>query len=65
MAFHEREYAQVGVLATGGADGSIMLRTWGVRGVGKGWEWSVLREVKVRTGEGGMRRGVSAVRFIG
>jgi WD40 repeat protein len=36
MAFHEREYSNMGVLATGGFDGTITLRSWNADGTPAG-----------------------------
>ncbi|KAG5653219.1 hypothetical protein H0H81_001696 [Sphagnurus paluster] len=57
MAFHEREYSYLGVLATGGPDGSITLRTWTADGTPEGekaqWEFVTMRTMKARmTGRG-------------
>ncbi|KAJ7241683.1 beach-domain-containing protein [Mycena haematopus] len=52
MAFHEREYSHLGVLATGGSDGTITLRTWTTDGTPEGeaavWEFLTIRTMKVR-----------------
>ncbi|KAJ3980420.1 WD40-repeat-containing domain protein [Lentinula detonsa] len=72
LAFHEREYSYLGVLATGGSDGSITLRTWSADGTPQGekacWEFVTLRSMKVRAPVG---RGISpppavtALKFLG
>ncbi|KAJ3732688.1 hypothetical protein DFJ43DRAFT_1131718 [Lentinula guzmanii] len=72
LAFHEREYSYLGVLATGGSDGSIALRTWSADGTPQGekacWEFVTLRSMKVRAPVG---RGISpppavtALKFLG
>ncbi|KAJ3818015.1 beach-domain-containing protein [Lentinula raphanica] len=72
MAFHEREYSHLGVLATGGSDGIITLRTWSVDNTPEGekarWEFVTLRAMKVRAPVG---RGiapspaVTALKFLG
>ncbi|KAJ7337518.1 beach-domain-containing protein [Mycena albidolilacea] len=53
LAFHEREYSHLGVLATGGSDGSITLRTWTTDGTPEGeaavWEFLTIRTMKVRS----------------
>ncbi|KAJ6464029.1 beach-domain-containing protein [Mycena sanguinolenta] len=52
LAFHEREYSPLGVLATGGSDGTITLRTWTTDGTPEGeaavWEFLTIRTMKVR-----------------
>ncbi|KAG6889353.1 hypothetical protein C0992_005581 [Termitomyces sp. T32_za158] len=71
MAFHEREYSHLGVLATGGPDGSIVLRTWTADGTPEGekaqWEFVTIRTTKVRMVNRGITRppSVTALRFIG
>ncbi|KAF8652783.1 hypothetical protein AX16_004175 [Volvariella volvacea WC 439] len=71
MAFHEREYSHLGVLATGGPDGSITLRTWTADGTPEGakaqWEFLTIRTMKVRgTGRGVNRPpSVTSLRFLG
>lgn len=72
LAFHEREYSHLGVLATGGSDGTIALRTWSADGTPEGekarWEFVTLRSIKVRPPVG---RGISpfpvvtALKFLG
>ncbi|KAJ3720550.1 hypothetical protein C8R42DRAFT_671005 [Lentinula raphanica] len=72
MGFHEREYSHLGVLATGGSDGIITLRTWSVDNTPEGekarWEFVTLRAMKVRAPVG---RGiapspaVTALKFLG
>ncbi|TFK65264.1 beach-domain-containing protein [Pluteus cervinus] len=71
MAFHEREFSHLGVLATGGPDGSIALRTWTADGTPEGekarWEFLTIRSMKVRTTENGVTRppSVTALKFLG
>ncbi|KAF7982777.1 hypothetical protein HWV62_26692 [Athelia sp. TMB] len=70
LAFHEREYSPMGVLATGSADGQITLRTWGTDGTPPGerakWEFLTMRVLDVRYGSGGQKRpAVTALKFIG
>ncbi|EGO20076.1 hypothetical protein SERLADRAFT_374121 [Serpula lacrymans var. lacrymans S7.9] len=52
LAFHEREYSQLGVLATGGPDGAITLRTWNADGTPPGekaeWEFVTITTLKHR-----------------
>ncbi|KII85493.1 hypothetical protein PLICRDRAFT_44793 [Plicaturopsis crispa FD-325 SS-3] len=70
LAFHEREYSHVGVLATGGADGKITLRTWNTDGTPEGekaiWEFLTMRTLEVATaGEEPTVPKVTALKFIG
>lgn len=50
LAFHEREYSRLGVLATGSPDGKITLRTWNADNTPKDerarWEFVTLRVLK-------------------
>ncbi|KAF4609487.1 hypothetical protein D9613_012349 [Agrocybe pediades] len=68
MAFHEREYSHLGVLATGGPDGSITLRTWTADGTPEGekaqWEFLTIRTMKVRM-TGTRPPAVTALKFLG
>jgi WD40 repeat protein len=72
MAFLEREYSHQGVLATGGPDGAITLRTWNTENTPEGfkakWEFVTLRSMKIRSmnGQGDSRAPcVTALKFIG
>ncbi|KAF7329558.1 hypothetical protein MKEN_00218700 [Mycena kentingensis (nom. inval.)] len=72
LAFHEREYSPLGVIATGGSDGSITLRTWTADGTPEGekavWEFLTMRVMKVRppTGHGHDRLpAITALKFSG
>lgn len=71
LAFHEREYSHLGVLATGGPDGSITLRTWTTDGTPEGenaqWEFVTIRIMKVRAVGRGVTRppSVTALKFLG
>ncbi|EAU86631.2 hypothetical protein CC1G_07289 [Coprinopsis cinerea okayama7 len=70
LAFHERDYSHLGILATGGPDGTITLRTWTADGTPVGekaqWEFLVVRVLKARSGgKSGRRSGVSALKFLG
>ncbi|KZT25814.1 beach-domain-containing protein [Neolentinus lepideus HHB14362 ss-1] len=60
LAFLERDYAPVPVLAAGSEDGRISLLTW--EHSGEGWAFKTLRELKV---SGGRRVRVSALKFVG
>lgn len=56
LAFHEREYSHSPVLATGGPDGSITLRTWNADSTDDRqkahWQFVALKVLKVKTAEG-------------
>ncbi|CAL1710979.1 unnamed protein product [Somion occarium] len=74
LAFHEREYSRQPVIATGGPDGAITLRTWNANNTPEGakarWEFATLRTLKVKTADGERmpRRSVpcvTALRFVG
>ena len=71
MAFHEREYSHLGVLATGGPDGSIVLRTWTADGTPEGekarWEFVTIRTMKARIAGRGVARppSVTCLKFLG
>lgn len=71
LAFHEREYSHLGILATGSADGSITLRTWTADGTPTGekaqWEFLEVRSMKIRGGSPKDERlpAVTALKFLG
>ncbi|KAG6865429.1 hypothetical protein C0991_002667 [Blastosporella zonata] len=71
MAFHEREYSHLGVLATGGPDGSISLRTWTADGTPENeraqWEFVTIRTMKARMVGRGVTRppSVTSLKFLG
>ena len=71
LAFHEREYSDLGILATGGADGSITWRTWTADGTPAGekaqWEFLEVRSMKIRGTEPreGRLPAVTALKFLG
>lgn len=71
MAFHEREYSYLGILATGCSDGSIVLRTWTADGTPENvraqWEFVTIRSMKVRAVDKGVVRppAVTALKFLG
>jgi hypothetical protein len=71
LAFHEREYSRHGVLATGGPDSSITLRTWTTDGTPENekarWEFKTIRTMKARiTGRGVTRPpSITSLRFLG
>ncbi|KIK98641.1 hypothetical protein PAXRUDRAFT_661323 [Paxillus rubicundulus Ve08.2h10] len=66
IAFHEREYSHLGILATGHADGSVALHTWNADGAPKDGraQWEFL---KVRNLEAGEYTSASAtaLKFVG
>ncbi|KAK0186450.1 beach-domain-containing protein [Armillaria mellea] len=71
MAFHEREYSYLGILATGYSDGSIVLRTWTADGTPENvraqWEFVTIRSMKVRAVDKSVVRppAVTALKFLG
>lgn len=71
LAFHEREYSHLGVLATGGPDGTITLRTWTADGTPENkkaqWEFVTIRTMKTQMAERGVTRppSITALRFVG
>ncbi|PPQ75051.1 hypothetical protein CVT24_010464 [Panaeolus cyanescens] len=69
LAFHEREYSQLGVIATGGPDGSITLRTWTADGTPDGekaqWEFLTIRTMKVKMLGHNRPPAITALRFLG
>ncbi|GJJ12773.1 hypothetical protein Clacol_007018 [Clathrus columnatus] len=69
LAFHEREWSYLGVLATGTVGGSIMLRTWNADETtedGKAkWQFQTLRTLKNRLDEEDRTSSVTALKFIG
>ncbi|KAI0261217.1 beach-domain-containing protein [Gloeopeniophorella convolvens] len=64
LAFHEREYSRLGVLATGSPDGKITLRTWNADSTPQGesakWEFVTLGVVKAEKPSA-----ITALRFVG
>ncbi|KAL4077210.1 hypothetical protein V8B97DRAFT_1866535 [Scleroderma yunnanense] len=64
IAFHEREYSQLGILAVGTMDGSVTLYSWNADGAPTGskaqWEF-----VKVRDLPRDSSAAITALRFIG
>ncbi|KAI0317827.1 beach-domain-containing protein [Amylostereum chailletii] len=65
MAFHEREYSLVGVLATGSSDGKILLRSWNADSTPKGekacWDFVTLRTLQAQ--KAGST--ITALKFVG
>jgi hypothetical protein len=72
MAFHEREYSQVGVIATGSPEGVITLRTWNTDHTPEDekaqWKFVTLRTMRLRiyaSERNGRAAAVTAIKFIG
>ncbi|RXW16665.1 hypothetical protein EST38_g9189, partial [Candolleomyces aberdarensis] len=69
LAFHERDYSQLGVLATGSPDGTITLRTWTADGTPVGekaqWEFLVIRTMKAKPARNGRPVCITALKFSG
>ncbi len=64
LAFHEREYSHLGVVATGSPDGKITLRSWNADNTPKGeravWEFVTLRVLKTEKPSA-----ITALKFVG
>ncbi|KAH9975416.1 beach-domain-containing protein [Lactifluus volemus] len=64
LAFHERDYSRLGILATGSPDGKITLRTWNTDRTPKGeralWEFVTLRVLKAEKSSA-----ITALKFVG
>ncbi|KAG1745693.1 hypothetical protein EDB19DRAFT_1927133 [Suillus lakei] len=70
LAFHEREYSHLDILATGHNDGSITLWTWNADGTPAGmqaqWEFVEVRRMNSGVGACDIALGsVTALKFIG
>jgi hypothetical protein len=73
LAFLEREFSHVGILATGGSDGTIALRTWNADDTPPGekaqWRFVTLRTLKVREDDelnaSTVRPAVLSLKFVG
>jgi hypothetical protein len=70
LAFHEREYSHLGILATGHSDGSITIWTWNADGTPAGmqaqWEFVEVRRMESGKGASDVTLGsVTALKFIG
>lgn len=70
LAFHEREYSHLDILATGHDDGSITLWTWNADGTPAGmqaqWEFVEVRRMNSGEGVSDVALGsVTALKFIG
>jgi hypothetical protein len=68
MAFLEREYLHMGILATGAPDGSIALRTWNADDTPEGeraqWKFVTLRTLQARKDYDDAPC-ITALRFVG
>ena len=68
LAFHEREWAKTGVLATGSL-GIITFRTWSADDTHEGekaqWKFTTLHEYKPRKLDGGEIPTITALKFVG
>lgn len=66
IAFHERDYSHLGILATGRADGSVTLYTWNAEDTPKGaraqWGFLKLRDLEA---EGNASASVTSLDFFG
>jgi len=64
IAFHEREYSRLGVIATGSPDGKITLRSWNTDNTPEGeratWEFVTLRVLKAEKPST-----ITALKFVG
>ncbi|KAI0700338.1 beach-domain-containing protein [Cytidiella melzeri] len=72
LAFHEREYSKIGVIATGSPDGTISFRTWNADRTPEGekakWEFVTLKKMKIKSAEKsarGVTPCVTALQFVG
>lgn len=69
LAFHEREYSRIGLLATGTSTGAIVFRTWTVTDTPPGekaqWRLLTLRTVRSREGFGRYTLRITALQFVG
>ncbi|EJC99617.1 beach-domain-containing protein [Fomitiporia mediterranea MF3/22] len=69
LAFHEREYARLGMLATGMSSGAIVLRTWTASDTPAGeraqWKFYTLKKLRCREGYDDRTPMVTALQFIG
>ncbi|KIJ62307.1 hypothetical protein HYDPIDRAFT_30564 [Hydnomerulius pinastri MD-312] len=67
IAFHEREYSHLGILAAGHADGSVALYTWNADGTPKGcraqWEFVKIRDLDA--GKIASEVSATALKFVG
>jgi hypothetical protein len=66
IAFHEREYSDLGILATGHADGSVALYTWNAHGTPKGSraQWEFLKVTDLEADKS-TSASATALKFVG
>lgn len=68
LAFHEREWAKTGVLATASL-GTITFRTWNADDTPEGemaqWKFTTLHEYRVRQLDNGEIPTITALKFVG
>ncbi|KAG8221472.1 hypothetical protein J3R82DRAFT_1685 [Butyriboletus roseoflavus] len=66
IAFHERDYSHLGIIATGHADGSVALYTWNAEDTPKGAraQWSFLK-VRDLEAEKNASASITSLNFIG
>lgn len=66
IAFHERDYSQLGILAVGNTNGSITLYSWNADGTPTGskaqWEFVKVRDL---LGDPGSSAAITALKFVG
>ena len=64
LAFHEREYSRMGVVATGSPDGKLTLRSWNADNTPKGqqavWEFVTLTVLQAEKSSA-----ITALKFVG
>ena len=69
LAFHEREYSRIGLLATGTSTGAIVFRTWTAASTPAGeraqWKFLTLRTVRSRDGFGRRTLRITALQLVG
>ncbi|KIM59893.1 hypothetical protein SCLCIDRAFT_1217340 [Scleroderma citrinum Foug A] len=66
IAFHERDYSQLGILAVGNTNGSITFYSWNADGTPTGskaqWEFVKVRDL---LGDPGSSAAITALKFVG
>lgn len=67
LAFHERDYSHLGILATGHADGSVALYTWNAEDTPKGVRarWSFIKVRDLEAENNASVSDISSLDFIG
>lgn len=69
LAFHEREYSRLGLLAMGTSSGTIHLRTWSAANTPSGqkakWEFVTLRTLRCRERPDRRVPQVTTLQFVG